>query len=75
MRIGNALGLKQQSQVEAVWPSERVHKLVPGDDDRSTGVALGRCSDTIMSSISAASVAKEIVDDLFHALRIGRHDS
>ena len=74
LRIGNALDLKQKAQGEAMWPTERVHKLAPDDDEKSTGVSLSRCSDTIMSSINAASVAKEIVDDLFPVAQ-GIHES
>lgn len=68
MRIGNAATLRQKAQAEGVWPSERVHKLLPDDNDdtaTSSGAALKRCANNIMGSINAASVAKEIVDDLF----------
>jgi hypothetical protein len=65
LRIGNAITLRQRAQLDGVWPSERVHKLVPDDDPKSSGAALNRCSDTIMNSFDAVSVAKEIVDDLF----------
>jgi hypothetical protein len=74
MRIGNAQTLKQRAQEGGVWPSERVHKLVPSDDPRSTGAALSRCSDRIMATIDASSVAKEIVDDLFPVAQ-GIHES
>lgn len=65
MRIGNAKVLRSQARKEGVWPSARVHKLVPDDDPYSAGVAQRRCADTILGSMDAASVAKEVADDLF----------
>jgi hypothetical protein len=65
LRIGNAITLRQRAQLDGLWPSERVHKLVPDDNPKSSGAALDRCSDTIMKTFDATSVAKEIVDDLF----------
>lgn len=65
LRIGNAKTLAQSARAHGIWPSARVHKLLPSDDLRSTGVALNRCSDTILQSFDAASLAREVVDDLF----------
>ncbi len=74
LRIGNVKTLKSQAKREGVWPSQRVHKLQPDDDPQSTGAAQRRCADTILSSIDAASVAKEVVDDLFPVAQ-GIHES
>ena len=65
LRIGNAATLKRRAQTDGVWPTERVHKLVPDDDNRSTGAALNQCSDKILSTFDSVSVAREMVDDLF----------
>ena len=65
LRVGNALTLKSRAQTDGVWPTQRINKLRPEDDMKSTGAALNRCTDTIMSTLDAASVAREIVDDLF----------
>ena len=65
MRMGNAKVLRSQARKEGVWPSARVHKLVPEDDPNSAGAAQRQCADTILNSIDAASVAREVVDDLF----------
>ena len=65
LRIGNAKTLARSARADAIWPSQRVHRLLPADDRSATGVALGRCSDTILASFDPASVAREVVDDLF----------
>lgn len=65
LRVGNAATLADKARAEGVWPSARVHKLMPDDDLQSTGVALNRCADTIMASIDPVSLAREVVDDLF----------
>lgn len=67
LRIGNARTLGRDAREQGVWPSERVDNLVPG-------VALHRCSDTIMDTFDAASVAREVVDDLFPVAQ-GIHES
>ena len=75
LRMGNIKTLRRQAQTTGgVWPTERVDKLLPGDDGRATGVALGRCSDNILRSFNATSVAKEVVDDLFPVAQ-GIHES
>ncbi len=74
LRAGNAKTLAKSARADGIWPSARVRKLLPADDLRSTGVALNRCSDTILQSFDAASVAKEVVDDLFPVAQ-GVHES
>ena len=74
LRIGNAKTLARSARADAVWPSQRVHKLLPADDMKAAGVALNRCSDTILQSFDPASVAKEVVDDLFPVAQ-GIHES
>jgi hypothetical protein len=70
LRIGNAKTLARSARADGIWPSQRVHKLLPADDLRSTGVALNRCSDTILQTFDPASVAKEVVDDLFPVAQV-----
>ena len=74
LRIGNAKTLARSARADGVWPTARVHRLLPADDLQSTGAALNRCSDTILASFDAASVAREVVDDLFPAAQ-GIHES
>ena len=75
LRIGNAKTLAKSARADGVWPSQRVHKLLPDDDVSGTGVALRRCSDTILASFDASSVAKEVVDDLFPVAQGIQHES
>lgn len=64
LRIGNAGTLASDAR-EQIVPPAREHPLLPEDDDRSTGAALNRCSDTILKTFDPVSVAREVVDDLF----------
>lgn len=63
LRIGNAKVLRDKARVEGINPLGRIHKTV--SDDHQADIALHNCAATIASKFDAASVAKQVTDDLF----------
>lgn len=50
-----------QAKREGIWPSERTRRVASRDGD----ISIKTCADTILATFDAASVAKQITDDLF----------
>ena len=63
LRIGNADTLKERAREEGIWPSSRVQALESADG--TTNVAIKKCAGVIASTFDTASVAQQVVDDLF----------
>ena len=50
-----------QAKRDGIWPSERTRRVASQDGD----ISIKTCADSILATFDAASVAKQITDDLF----------